>query len=345
MKPLLSLFLIMAMIGRDAMAQKKATAADPTDSIYFSALKFRLVGPFRGGRADAVSGSLTDKNTFYFGATGGGLWKTRDGGSNWKNVSDGFFGGGVGAVAVAPSEGEIVYAGEGESTLRNNVSENLGGIWRSDNGGRSWRNLGLKDSRHIARIVIHPRDPDIVWVAVMGHLFGPNTERGVYKTTDGGKTWRRVLYVNDQTAASEVVMEPGNPQVLYAGMWRVKRTPYSMESGGEGSGLYKSTDGGETWVNISKRQGLPKGVWGNVNIAVSASDPDKVFAMIENASGGLYLSKDAGETWSKLKAKMISNSGPGISTAYMSIRKMTISCIARMSNSNAAWTAARHFRR
>ncbi|HUB59500.1 MAG TPA: hypothetical protein VL978_02295 [Puia sp.] len=299
MKPLL-FFLLVIICGPDTMAQKKAAAADPTDSIYFSALKFRLVGPFRGGRADAVAGSLTDKNIFYFGATGGGLWKTTDGGSNWKNVSDGFFGGGVGAVAVAPSDGGIVYAGQGESTLRNNVSEDMGGMWRSDNGGRSWRNLGLKDSRHISRIVVDPRDPEIVWVGAMGHLFGPNTERGVYKTTDGGKTWRRVLYVNEQTACSDIVMEPGNPQVLYAGMWRVRRTPYSMESGGEGSGLYKSTDGGETWVNISGHQGLPKGVWGNVNIAVSASDPDKVFAMIENAAGGLYVSKDAGETWTLL---------------------------------------------
>jgi photosystem II stability/assembly factor-like uncharacterized protein len=303
MRSLLFLLPAVVLTIGTSTAQKKAVAAsDPVDSIYFSALKFRLVGPFRGGRADAVSGSLTDRNTFYFGATGGGLWKTTDGGSNWKNVSDGFFGGGVGAVAVAPGDGSVVYAGEGESTLRNNVSENLGGIWRSDNGGRSWRNLGLKDSRHIARIVVHPKDPDIAWVGVMGHLFGPNTERGVYKTSDGGKSWRRVLYVNEQTACSEIVMEPGNPQVLYAGMWRVMRTPYGMESGGEGSGLYKSTDGGETWINISKHSGLPKGVWGNVNIAVSASDPDKVFAMIENAAGGLYLSKDRGETWTKLNS-------------------------------------------
>src|SRR5580658_2740055 len=211
MRPLLSFLLLATLFGQSAMAQKKAAAADPADSIYFAPLKFRLVGPFRGGRADAVSGSLTDKNTFYFGATGGGLWKTTDGGSNWKNVSDGFFGGGVGAVAVAPSDGSVVYAGQGESTLRNNVSEDLGGVWRSDNGGRSWHSLGLKDSRHIARIVIHPRDPNIVWVAAMGHLFGPNAERGIYKSTDGGKTWRRVLFVNDRTACSEIVMEPGNP--------------------------------------------------------------------------------------------------------------------------------------
>lgn len=298
------LFSLIVLLPLALSAQKKGTqkspTTDPTDSTYFAALKYRLIGPFRGGRADAVSGSLKNKNTFYFGATGGGLWETTDGGSNWKNVSDGYFGGGVGAVAIAPSDESIVYAGEGESTLRNNVSENLGGIWRSDNGGRSWRNLGLRDSRHIARIVVHPGNPDIVWVAVMGHLFGPNTERGVYKTTDGGKSWRRVLFAGEQTACSDLVMEPGNPSVLYAGMWRVKRTPYSMESGGEGSGLYKSTDGGETWTPLTTRKGLPKGLWGVVNVAVPASNPDKVYAMIENADGGLFLSTDRGETWTKV---------------------------------------------
>lgn len=301
----ITLFLFLLPVL--ALAQKKpapaATATTNSDSTFYSTLKYRLIGPFRGGRADAVAGSLTNKNTFYFGATGGGLWKTTDGGSNWKNVSDGFFGGGVGAVAVAPSQESIVYAGQGESTLRNNVSEDLGGIWRSDNAGRSWRSLGLKDSRHIARIVVHPTDPDIVWVAVMGHLFGPNTERGVYKTTDGGKTWRRVLFVNDQTGCSDVAMEPGNPSVLYAGMWRVKRTPYSMESGGDGSGLYKSTDGGETWTSLSTKKGLPKGVWGVVNVAVAASNPDKVFAMIENAQGGLFVSTDRGDSWTKLNSE------------------------------------------
>ncbi len=299
------LFLLAALLPILAGAQKKQSAAvtADNDSTNFAGLKYRLIGPFRGGRADAVCGSLTNKNTFYFGATGGGLWKTTDGGSNWKNVSDGWFGGGVGAVAIAPSDESVVYAGEGECTLRNNVSENLGGIWRSDNGGRSWHNLGLKDTRHIARIIVHPRNPDIVWVAAMGHLFGPNTERGVYKTTDGGKSWRHVLFVNDQTACSELVMEPGNPMVLYAGMWHVKRTPYSMESGGEGSGLYKSTDGGETWVNLNGRRGLPKGIWGVVNISVAATNPDKVYAMIENAHGGLFLSSDSGASWSLINSQ------------------------------------------
>ena len=230
-------------------------------------------------------------------ATGGGVWKTTDGGSNWKNISDKYFGGTMGAIAVAPSDENVLYAGEGENTLRGNVSEGLGGIWRSEDGGRSWKNLGLKDARHIIRIVIHPRNPDILWVAVMGHLFGPNETRGVYKSTDGGKTWKRTLYVNNQTGASDLVMEPGNPTTFYAGTWRVIRTPYSMESGGEGSGLWKSTDGGDTWKNISATKGLPKGVWGIVGVAVAPSNPDKVYTIVENANGGLFSSSDAGETW------------------------------------------------
>jgi len=201
-------------------------------------------------------------------------------------------------VAVAQSDESVVYVGEGENTLRGNVSEGLQGIWRSDDAGRTWKNLGLKDGRHIVRIVIHPKNPDVVWVAVMGHLFGPNEERGVYKTVDGGKTWKQVLYVNGQTGCSDLVMEPGNPTVLYAGMWHVIRTPYGMESGGDGSGLYKSTDGGETWVNLSANKGLPKGIWGNVSMAIAPSNTDKVYAMVENEKGGLFVSKDAGETWS-----------------------------------------------
>ena len=260
-------------------------------------MKYRLVGPFRGGRSAAVAGSYKARNTFYFGATGGGVWKTTDGGSNWKNISDKYFGGTIGAVAVAPSDENVIYVGEGENTMRGNVSEGLGGMWRSDDAGRTWRNIGLRDGRHIIRVVIHPRNPDIVWAAVMGHLFGPNEMRGVYKTTDGGKSWKRVLYVNNQTGASDLVMEYGNPEVLYAGTWRLIRTPYSLESGGEGSGLWKSTDGGETWTNISTKKGLPRGVWGIVGVAVAPSNPDKVYTIIENANGGMFVSNDGGETW------------------------------------------------
>lgn len=284
-----------------ANAQKNKPAAPATgpdaDSMLVSKVKYRLIGPWRGGRSAAVAGSYKYKNTFYFGGTGGGVWKTTDGGSNWKNVSDKYFGSSIGAVAVAPSDESVVYAGEGENTMRGNVSEGLGGIWRSEDGGKSWKNAGLKDARHIIRIVIHPRNPDIVWVAAMGHLFGPNEERGVFKTTDGGKTWKRTLFVNNQTGCSDLVMEPGNPAVFYAGTWRLIRTPYSLESGGEGSGIWKSTDGGETWTSLNGRKGLPKGTWGITGVAVAPSNTDKVYAIIENEKGGLFSSMDGGETW------------------------------------------------
>ena len=254
-------------------------AADASETL-FSKIKYRQVGPFRGGRSAAVTGSRVNKNTFYFGATGGGVWKTMDGGSNWKNISDKYFGSTIGSVALAPSDESVVYVGEGENTMRGNVSEGLGGMWRSDDAGKTWKNLGLQDGRHIVRIIVHPKDPNTVWVAVMGHLFGPSAERGVFKTTDGGKTWTKTLFVNNQTGCSDLVMEPGNPSVLYAGMWEVIRRPHSMESGGAGSGLYKSTDGGETWVPLSGKKGLPKGVWGIVGVAVAPSNTDKVYAII-----------------------------------------------------------------
>lgn len=300
MKKLFILFTV-TVLSITIKAQKGKTVAaassDSKEALLFKNLNYRLIGPFRGGRSAAVAGSYKNNNTFYFGGVGGGVWKTTDGGSNWMNISDKFFGGSIGAVAVAPSDETIIYVGEGEHTMRGNVSEGLEGIWRTDDGGKNWKNLGLKDGRHIIRIVIHPKNPDIVWAAVMGHLFGPNEERGVFKTIDGGKTWKKVLYVNNQTGCSELVMEPGNPMVLYAGTWRVIRTPHSMESGGTGSGLWKSTDGGETWKNISEARGLPNGTWGIVGVAVAPSNTDKLYALIENAKGGLFVSTDAGENW------------------------------------------------
>ena len=285
------------LAGFASPSQKKQTnAVVNEDSILFSKVKYRSIGPYRGGRSGAVAGDYSQKNTFYFGATGGGVWKTIDGGSNWKNISDKYFGGSIGCVTVAPSDPTILYVGEGENSLRGNVSEGFG-IWRTDDGGRSWRNIGLKDTRHIIRIIVHPKNPDIVWVAAIGHLFGPNEERGVFKTTDGGRSWKKVLYVNNQTGCSDLVMEPGNPAVLYAGTWRILRTPYSLESGGEGSGVWKSTDGGETWKNISANKGLPKGTWGIVGVTVCPSNTDKVYALLENKDGGLYMSNDGGENW------------------------------------------------
>jgi len=300
MKKILSLIFLSFFFVFLVSAQKKPksiASLGSVDSFYYSNSHFRLIGPFRGGRADAVVGSYKDKSTFYFGATGGGVWKTTDAGANWKNISDKFFGGTIGSIAIAPSDESVIYAGEGENTLRGNVSEGLDGIWKSTDGGRTWKNMGLKECRHIVRIVIDPQNPNTVWVAAMGHLFGPNSERGVFKSIDGGRTWKKVLFVNEDTGCSELVMESGNPLVLYAGMWHVRRTPYSMESGGIGSGLYKSTDGGETWKNLTNKKGLPLGTWGVVGVAVAPSNSEKVYALIENAKGGLFMSEDGGETW------------------------------------------------
>jgi photosystem II stability/assembly factor-like uncharacterized protein len=296
MQKLILLTVAIATAFSSTAQKKQIISLNNDDSILLSKTKYRLVGPFRGGRSGAVTGDHKNKNTFYFGSTGGGVWKTIDGGSNWKNISDKYFGGSIGAVTVAPSDNTILYAGEGENTLRGNVSEGFG-IWRSDDAGRSWKNLGLKDTRHIIRIVVHPKNPDIVWVAAIGHLFGPNEERGIFKTIDGGKTWKKVLFVNTQTGCSDLIMEPGNPAVLYAGTWRIQRTAYSLESGGDGGGLWKSTDGGETWKNISANKGLPKGLWGIVGVTVCPSNTDKIYALVENKDGGLFVSNDGGESW------------------------------------------------
>ena len=285
-------------------AQKKRTNTvvnTPSNSLAKDPIikqqSFRLIGPFRGGRAAAAVGSYTDVNTFYMGATGGGVWKSVDAGSNWKNISDGYFGGSIGAIALAPSNESVIYVGEGENSMRGNVSEGLDGMWKSTDEGRTWKNIGLKEARHIVRIIVHPKNPDIVWAAVMGHLFGPNESRGVFKSIDGGQTWKKVLYVNPQTGASDLIIDPSNPEILYAGTWHLIRTPYSLESGGEGSGLYKSIDGGETWNSIKSNKGFPKGVWGITGIAVAKSNPEKLYALIENANGGLYMSDNGGKTW------------------------------------------------
>jgi photosystem II stability/assembly factor-like uncharacterized protein len=299
---LIALSLFSLLVSTSVEAQKKKTVAPvATNSLSEDAIiraqNFRLIGPFRGGRAAAAVGSYTDVNTFYMGATGGGVWKTTDAGSNWKNISDGFFGGSMGAIAIAPTNESIVYVGEGENSMRGNVSEGLGGMWKSTDDGKTWKNMGLKEARHIVRIIVHPKNPDIIWVAAMGHLFGPNETRGVFKSTDGGQNWKKVLYVNEQTGASDLVIDPSNPEILYAGTWQLIRTPYSLESGGAGSGLFKSTDGGDTWTSIKTNKGFPKGVWGITAIAVAKSNTDKLYALIENKDGGLYVSENAGKTW------------------------------------------------
>ncbi len=262
-------------------------------------LEWREIGPYRGGRSAAVAGIPQDRETFYFGATGGGVWKTHDGGAHWRNVSDGFFGGSIGAVAVSAWDPNVVYVGTGEKTVRGNVSHG-DGVWKSTDAGKTWRHVGLDDSRHIARIRIHPKNPDRVYAAVMGHLFGPNEQRGVYRSDDGGASWQRVLFVNEQAGAVDLAMDPSNPRVLYATTWRVLRTPWSLESGGAGSGLWKSSDGGDTWTDISANEGLPEPPLGIAGITVSPSNPDNLYAIVEAAEGGVFRSRDGGETWQRV---------------------------------------------
>ncbi|MFQ5503878.1 MAG: WD40/YVTN/BNR-like repeat-containing protein, partial [Planctomycetota bacterium] len=213
-----------------------SSSTDYDESLY-QALRWRQIGPFRGGRVAAVAGIPSQRDTYYFGGTGGGVWKTTDGGRSWKNVSGEFFGGSIGAVAVSEWDPNVVYAGGGECTVRGNVSPG-DGIWRSTDAGKTWVHCGLEESQHVPRIRIHPRDPDLVYVAALGHLFGPNEQRGVYRSEDGGKTWKRILYAGENAGAFDLCLDPGNPRILYASTWRVRRTPYGLESGGEGSGLW-----------------------------------------------------------------------------------------------------------
>src|ERR1035437_3745757 len=263
-------------------------------------LQFRLVGPYRGGRAGAVEGVADKPNVYYYGATGGGVWKTTDGGVNWVNISDGFFKtGSVGAIDVADSDSNIIYVGMGEETVRGNVSSG-DGVYKSFDGGRTWKNIGLTDTQQISRIRVHPRNPDIVFVAAMGHVWGNNDQRGIFRSRDGGKTWEKVLYRNAQTGASDLIMDPSNPNTLYAALWQFGRKPYRMDSGGDGSGLFKSTDGGDTWTEITRNKGLPTGVLGKINVTVSPVNTNRLWAMVEAKDGGLFRSDDAGETWQRV---------------------------------------------
>ena len=266
--------------------------------------KYRNIGPFRGGRANGGSGVVGDPLTYFMGTTGGGLWKTSDAGHHWKNVSDGFFkSSSVGAVSVSESHPNTVYVGMGEHAPRGVMTSHGDGVYKSTDAGKTWKHMGLKGTLHISRIVIHPSNPDLVWVAAQGALHGKTQERGVYKSIDGGKTWKKVLYVNDMTGASELSIDVHNPEVLYAAMWEHMRTPWQVISGGPGSGLYKSTDGGETWSKIHK--GLPKEL-GKMGIAVSRANSNLVYAIIESDSekekGGLFVSKDAGKSWSRVSS-------------------------------------------
>ncbi len=278
---------------------KKELKTAPLPKSLFSALRYRNIGPFRGGRSVAVAGNVGQPRTFYFGGAGGGVWKTNDGGISWRNVSDKYFKtAAVGALAVAPSDPNVIYAGMGESFIRGNMATG-DGVYKSNDGGKTWFSVGLKNTHVISQIVVSPDNPQVVFVAALGHVFGNNTERGVYRSTDGGKIWEKVLYVNDKTGASSIAMDPHNPRILFAGMWQAFRKPWILSSGGAGSGLYKSTDGGNTWKNISKSPGLPKGVLGKIGVSVSGANSDRIYASIEAKNGGIFRSDDGGKTWSR----------------------------------------------
>ncbi|MEO5754257.1 MAG: glycosyl hydrolase [Chthoniobacterales bacterium] len=269
------------------------------DPKLWSGMKWREIGPFRGGRGVAIEGVPGEPNTYYFGAVAGGVWKTTDGGANWKPMFDKQHStSSIGALAVAPSEPNTIYAGAGESALRGNITYG-DGVYKSVDGGRNWRNVGLKDSRHIGALIVHPDNPDIVFVAAIGHAFGPNEERGVFRTTDGGQTWTKVLGKDQNTGAIDVVFDPHNPNTLFAALYQVRRQPWFFASGGEGSGLYRSTDGGDTWQHL-QGHGLPEGILGRIGVAVSSADSDRVYAIIEAKEGGIFRSDDGGDNWEKI---------------------------------------------
>ncbi len=270
------------------------------DTSLYSKMQWREIGPFRAGRSIAVAGHPDQPNTFYFGATGGGIWKSEDGGNSWINVSDGFLKVGiVGALEIAPSDPNVIYAGTGEACIRGNAMPGEG-MYKSDDAGKTWKFIGFAEAQTISKIKVHPKDENLVYAAVFGHVFGTNPERGVYRSKDGGKHWERILWKNDKTGAVDIEYDPTNPRILYASLWEANRNPWSMTSGGPGSGLYKSVDGGDTWTEITEKEGLPKGIKGRIGIAPSPAKPGRVWALVEAEEGGLYRSDDWGKTWSKL---------------------------------------------
>ncbi|MCH7876127.1 MAG: glycosyl hydrolase [Gemmatimonadetes bacterium] len=281
-----------------------AQRIDPVyDTTLYHAMQWRNIGPFRGGRSVAVAGVTSDPNTYYFGGAGGGVWKTADAGESWRNISDGFFRtSSVGAITVAESDPNVIYVGMGEHAVRGVTTSHGDGIYRSTDAGKTWTHVGLERTRAISRIRVHPRDPDLVYVAAQGAPYGPTEDRGIYRSSDGGKTWEKILYVSETAGASDLSMNPSNPRVLYAAFWDHLRRPWVVRSGGEGSGIYKSTDGGDTWEQLT--EGLPE-LMGKTSVAVSPANRERVWAIIEAERGGLYRSSDAGKTWRRVNSDRV----------------------------------------
>ncbi|HEX8903283.1 MAG TPA: hypothetical protein VF771_00425, partial [Longimicrobiaceae bacterium] len=276
-----------------------ATTAPPYDSVTFAALRWRNIGPDRGGRSQAVSGSRARPLEYWFGATGGGLWKTTDGGTTWRAMTDrALTSSSVGAVAVCEANPDVVYVGMGETELRGNIMQG-DGVWKTTDAGKTWTHVGLEGTQAIARIRIHPTDCDRAWVAALGHPYAPNPDRGVFRTTDGGRTWQKTLFRGDRAGAVDLVLTPGRPDTMFAALWEVGRTPWSLSSGGAGSGLFRSTDGGATWTEITRNAGLPTGIVGKIGVTVSGARPERVWAIVEAADGGVFRSDDGGATWTR----------------------------------------------
>jgi photosystem II stability/assembly factor-like uncharacterized protein len=299
-----NLYLAFALIlfATSIQGQQPSTSATPPKQAdLLKPLQYRSIGPYRGGRSAAVAGVSSQPFVYYYGATGGGVWKTTDGGINWESVSDGsvFGTGSVGAIAVADSDPNTVYVGMGESPIRGNVSHG-DGVYKSTDAGKTWKRIGLEDTRQIPRIRVHPKNPDLVYVAALGHVWGPNEQRGVFRSKDGGKTWEKVLNRGNKAGAIDLILDPTNPNIIYAGFWEVFRKPWTLESGGPGSGIFKSTDAGDTWTELTRNPGLPKGMIGKVGITVSPANPERVWAIVEAEDGGVFRSENGGQTWTKV---------------------------------------------
>ena len=297
------------------------TMTGSVDSRLLESLRWRCIGPPRGGRVVAAAGDPCDPMVFYFGAVGGGVWKTTDGGTYWEPVSDDYFNtAAVGALAVSESDPNVIYAGTGEACIRGNVTHG-DGVYKSTDAGKTWKHVGLTDTRHIGRVRIHPTNPDLVYVAALGHAFGPNEERGVFRSKDGGETWEKVLYKSEKAGAIDLSLDASNPRIMYAAIWEALREPFRFTSGGTDSGLYKSTDGGDTWTDITCNQGLPEGTKGKIGVAASPAKPGRVWPSSRRRSEGCTDRRTAARPGSISTTTATCCSGRGITPTCTRTRR------------------------